>query len=126
MATYRIDRLNKEFLRLISLMLQTRIKDEAAAEAVLTKVSVSRDLSYAKVYYTLINEGDLEKVQASLDKAAPVMRGMLGREMKLRTIPELHFRYDDSENRARAMDELLDKVAVYDAQLKAERDAQQE
>ena len=101
MATYRIDRINKEFLRLISEMLQTRIKRAEAAEAVLTKVSVSRDLSYAKVFYTLI------------------------KEMHLRTIPELHFCYDDSENKARAMDELLDKVAELDAQKRAERDAQQ-
>ena len=123
MVTYRIDRINKEFLRLISVMLQTRIKDEAAAEAVLTKVLVSRDLGFARVYYTLINQEDREKVQEALDKAAVPLRGMLGREMKLRTIPELHFRYDDSENRARQMDELLDKVAELDAKLKAEREA---
>ena len=43
---------------------------------------------------------------------------MLGKEMHLRTIPELHFVYDDSEAKARAMDELLDKVAALDAELK--------
>ena len=112
MATYRIDRINKEFLRLISEMLQTRIKRAEAAEAVLTKVSVSRDLSYAKVFYTLIKEENREKVQAVLDSAAGPLRSMLGKEMH-------------SENRARAMDELLDKVAELDAQKRAERDAQQ-
>ena len=50
---------------------------------------------------------------------------MLGKEMHLRTIPELHFCYDDSENKARAMDELLDRVAELDARQKAERDARQ-
>ena len=111
MATYRIDRINKEFLRLISEMLQTRIKRAEAAEAVLTRVSVSRDLSYAKVFYTLIDQDGREKVQAVLDSAAGPLRSMLGKEMHLRTIPELHFCYDDSENKARAMDELLDRVA---------------
>ncbi|MEG1825303.1 MAG: 30S ribosome-binding factor RbfA [Cloacibacillus sp.] len=123
MATYRIDRINKEFMRLISQMLQTRIKDASAAEAVLTRVSVSRDLGFAKVYYTLIKPEERPVVQEALDKAAVPMRGMLGKEMRLRTIPELHFVYDDSENKARAMDELLDKVAEMDAKLKAERDA---
>ncbi|MCD7952214.1 MAG: 30S ribosome-binding factor RbfA [Synergistaceae bacterium] len=125
MATYRIDRINKEFLRLISEMLQTRIKRAEAAEAVLTKVSVARDLNYAKVFYTIIKEENREKVQAVLDSAAGPIRSMLGKEMHLRTIPELHFCYDDSENRARAMDELLDKVAELDAQKRAERDARQ-
>ena len=43
MVTYRIDRLNKEFLRLISGMLQTRIKNSDAGEAILTMVSVIRN-----------------------------------------------------------------------------------
>ena len=124
MVTYRIDRLNKEFLRLISGMLQTRIKNSDAGEAILTMVSVSRDLGHAKVFYTLINQEDREKVQTALDAAAPVLRAMLGKEMRLRTrtIPELHFCFDESEVKARRMDELLDMVAERDAKLKAERE----
>lgn len=122
MATYRIDRLNKEFLRLISGMLQTRIKNPDAGEAILTMVSVSRDLGHAKVFYTLINQENREKVQAALDAAAPVLRAMLGKEMRLRTIPELHFCIDESEAKARKMDELLDMVAERDAKLRAERE----
>ena len=111
MVTYRIDRLNKEFLRLISGMLQTRIKNSDAGEAILTMVSVSRDLGHAKVFYTLINQEDREKVQTALDSAAPVLRAMLGKELRLRTIPELHFCFDESEVKARRMDELLDTLA---------------
>lgn len=122
MVTYRIDRLNKEFLRLISGMLQTRIKNSDAGEAILTMVSVSRDLSHAKVFYTLINQDDKDKVQTALDAAAPVLRAMLGKEMRLRTIPELHFCFDESELKARRMDELLDMLAERDAKLKAERE----
>ena len=122
MVTYRIDRLNKEFLRLISGMLQTRIKNSDAGEAKLTMVSVSRDLGHAKVFYTLINQDDKDKVQTALDAAAPVLRAMLGKEMRLRTIPELHFCFDESELKARRMDELLDMVAERDAKLKAERE----
>lgn len=122
MVTYRIDRLNKEFLRLISGMLQTRIKNSGAGEAILTMVSVSRDLGHAKVFYTLINQEDRERVQAALDAAAPVLRAMLGKEMRLRTIPELHFCFDESEVKARRMDELLDMVAERDAKMKAERE----
>lgn len=120
MATYRIDRINKEFLRSISEHLQTKIKNDAVKEAILTKVSVSRDLSFAKVYYTLIDAEHKDIVQTALASAAAPLRGMLGREMHLRTIPELHFVYDDSEAKARAMDELLDRVAALDAERSAE------
>ena len=103
-------------------MLQTRIKNSDAGEAILTMVSVSRDLGHAKVFYTLINQEDREKVQTALDAAAPVLRAMLGKEMRLRTIPELHFCFDESEVKARRMDELLDMVAERDAKMKAERE----
>lgn len=110
MVTYRIDRINKEFLRAISELLRSRIKNEEVREAVLTKVSVSRDLSYAKVFFTLIDETKKESVQKALESAAGLMRSILGREMHLRTVPEFHFFYDDSEAKARKMDELLDSI----------------
>lgn len=115
MVTYRIDRINKEFLRAISELLRTRIKNEDVKDAILTKVSVSRDLGYAKVFYTLLDENKKEIVQKALESAAGMMRSILGREMRLRTIPELHFFYDDSEMNARKMDELLDKIISQDA-----------
>ena len=115
MVTYRIDRINKEFLRAISEILQTRIKREDVKDAILTNVNASKDLSYAKVYYTLINVKRREEVQKSLDIVSGQIRTLLGREMHLRTIPELHFIYDDSEEKARAMDALLDKVSVMDS-----------
>ena len=55
MVTLRMKRINKEFLRLISVMLQCRIKNDIVKDAILTKVSVSKDLSYARVYYTLLD-----------------------------------------------------------------------
>ncbi|MDO5562303.1 MAG: 30S ribosome-binding factor RbfA [Synergistaceae bacterium] len=115
MVTYRIPRINKEFLRLISDMLQTRIKNDKVRDAILTKVNVSRDLGFAKVFYTLIDVSSKDDVQVALDMAAAPLRAYLGKEMHLRTIPELHFVYDDSEAKAREMDELLDRIAAMDS-----------
>lgn len=111
MVTYRIDRINKEFLRAIAELLRSRIKNEAAKEAILTTVSVSRDLGYAKVFYTLLDVSKREGAQKALESAAGQMRSILGREMHLRTVPELHFFYDETECKARKMDELLDSIA---------------
>ncbi len=115
MVTYRIDRINKEFLRSISEILHIKIKRDDVKDAILTKVNTSRDLSYAKVYYTIIDIQRKEEIQKALDSVAGQIRALLGREMHLRTIPELHFVYDDSEAKARAMEELLDRVAAMDA-----------
>jgi ribosome-binding factor A len=110
MATYRIDRLNKEFLRLIAQMLGGRVKNDLASQAILTHVDTSKDLGYAKVYFTLIDESKKEQVLAALDGVKGQIRGALGREMHIRQIPELRFLYDDSEKKARSIDALIDRV----------------
>lgn len=115
MVTLRIKRINKEFLRLISVMLQCRMKNDIVKDAILTKVSVSKDLSYARVYYTLLDVESKETLQSQLDLVSGQLRSMLGKEMRLRKIPELNFIYDDTEIKAREMDRLLDKVADLEA-----------
>ncbi|NLX84647.1 MAG: 30S ribosome-binding factor RbfA [Synergistaceae bacterium] len=116
MVTYRMDRINKEFLKLISEMLQTRIKIEDAKKAILTKVSTSKDLSHAKVFYTVLETEQKDEIQKVLDIVAGQLRSMLGKQMHLRTIPKLNFVFDDSEAKARAMEDLLDRVAALDAE----------
>ncbi|WP_300523717.1 30S ribosome-binding factor RbfA [Aminiphilus sp.] len=111
MATFRIERINKEMLREISEILQRRIKDESVKKAILTGVECSRDLSYAKIYFMLLDSSEKEEVSQALTNVAGKIRGMLGKMMRLRHIPELHFFYDHSEERARQIDALLDRIA---------------
>lgn len=116
MRSFRMGRINKEFQRLISDMLQTRIKKEHVADAIITDVSVTSDLGYAKVFYTLLDEHTRGTVQKALESVSGQVRSILGREMHLRTIPEIHFVYDNSEAEARKMDDLLARVAKIDAE----------
>lgn len=118
MATYRIERLNREFLRLLAGMLGTEIKNDLAASAVLTEVDTSRDLSSAKVFFTVIDEGKRGSVLAALDSVKGKMRGLLGKQMKIRHVPELRFIYDESELRGRRMDAILDRVIEADNALR--------
>lgn len=117
MITHRIDKLNKEFLRRISEILGMRIKNDYVKNAILTNVKVSRDLGHARVFYTMLNVDEQEQLQTALESVGGIIRSILGREMKLRTIPQMHFIYDDSEAKAREMDALLERVAARDAEL---------
>jgi ribosome-binding factor A len=110
MVTYRIERLNKEFLRLIAGMLGSEIKNDAAKDAILTHVDCARDLGSAKVYFTLLDESRKDAVMEALDAVRGAIRAKLGKEMHIRQIPELRFVYDDSEKKARSIDALIDKV----------------
>ncbi len=110
MTSFRLERINKEFLREISLLLQGRIKNEWARKAILTGVECSRDLGFAKVYFTTINPAEQEAVKTGLDSVEGLIRSILGKEMRLRTIPEFRFIVDLSEEKARVMDAVLDRL----------------
>ncbi|MDR1580584.1 MAG: 30S ribosome-binding factor RbfA [Synergistaceae bacterium] len=115
MATFRIERLNREFLRDIADIVANRLKDERLKDAVFTCVECSRDLSHAKVYFTVFDYSSADGIKSALDSCAGRIRGFLGRDMHIRQIPELHFVFDDSERKAREIDALIERVMKGDS-----------
>ncbi|MDR0764984.1 MAG: 30S ribosome-binding factor RbfA [Synergistaceae bacterium] len=115
MATFRIERLNREFLRDMADIVANRLKDERLRDAMLTGVECSRDLSHAKVYFTVLDYSSAEGVKSALDSCAGRIRGFLGRDMRVRQVPELRFVFDDSERKAREIDALIDRVMKEDS-----------
>ncbi|HDQ92782.1 MAG TPA: 30S ribosome-binding factor RbfA, partial [Synergistetes bacterium] len=99
-------------LREISDLIRTRIKDEILSEAVLFDVDCSRDIAHAKVFFRTIDPDRKDAVQKSLDKASGILRGLLGRRMKLRKIPELRFVYDTNEDEALRIEAILDGLDI--------------
>lgn len=110
MTHFRIERINKELLRELSELLKFEIKDESAKRAVLVEVNCSKDLGHAKIYYTTITNEDREAVQQALEKASGVLRGRIGKQMRLRKVPELHFIPDRVEEEARKIEAVLDSL----------------
>ncbi|MFP4481690.1 MAG: 30S ribosome-binding factor RbfA [Thermovirgaceae bacterium] len=110
MTHFRIERINRELLRELSELLKFEIKDETAKKAVFVEVDCSKDLGHAKVYYTTVDKRELEAVQKSLEKASGVLRGFIGRQMRLRKVPELHFIPDQVEEEARKIEAVLDSL----------------
>ncbi|MDO9509045.1 MAG: 30S ribosome-binding factor RbfA [Thermovirgaceae bacterium] len=116
MPGFRIERINRELLREISDLIHTRVKNDEIKQAVLSEVECSRDLSHAKVYFRTLTPDTMEKVKKSLERSAGLLRGLLGRRMNLRKIPELHFIYDNTEDKARYIEAILDKLDIPDDQ----------
>ena len=73
---------------------------------------MSRDLSYAKVYVSvLLDEPDeIKKVLQSLNRSAKVLRYQLAREVELRIVPELKFVYDESTAHGFRISDLIDSA----------------
>ena len=114
--------LHEELARL----LQNTVRDPRVQDVNLTGVEVSRDLSHAKVFFTLMSDVTSEEraeISAVLSKVSGFLRSELAKQSSMRTVPQLRFRFDESVGRGRAMESLLREVRAADAKLHGEPEA---
>jgi ribosome-binding factor A len=105
----RHQRLAAELMRTLSDVLRFEIKDPGVAGVSLTRVDLSRDLSVARVYFSLLQpDEDPQPTLDGLQRASGFLRSKLGSAMKIRHVPELRFRHDDSIAHADRISRLID------------------
>jgi ribosome-binding factor A len=91
------------------------IRDPELEGVSLTAVEVSRDLSIAKVYFSLLQPGaDPQPAQEGLQRAAGFMRNKIGKAIKIRHVPELRFLHDDSIAHGAEISRLIDVASSTD------------
>ncbi len=110
MASVKIERLNHAFQEEISMILMREVKDEDIKFVTITGVDTTSDLSYAKVYYTVLDDSKKEKTKEALEKAASFIRTKLAERVEVRHTPELKFIYDTSIAYGEHIDKLIDKI----------------
>ena len=91
-----IERYNSIFEREISKILQQEIKDPNIKFVTVTGCEITNDLSYAKVYVTVLDDDKKNDIMKSLDKAKSYIRGQLSKKVEIRHTPELRFIFDKS------------------------------
>jgi len=76
-----------------------------------TDVEMARDLSFARVYVSVLAEGgERLKVLAALQDASGFVRHELGPRLGLREVPGLRFLFDDSLERGARVDDILRRI----------------
>ena len=110
MANIKIERLNHAFQEEISMILMTEIKDEDIKFVTITGVDTTSDLSYAKVYFTVLDETKKETTLEALTGAASFIRSKLAERVEIRHTPELKFIYDTSIEYGNHIKEIIDSI----------------
>ncbi|HCJ28032.1 MAG TPA: 30S ribosome-binding factor RbfA [Pseudomonas sp.] len=114
----RTQRIGDQMQRELALLIQREVKDPRLGLVTITAVDVSRDLSHAKVFITVMGKDDDEgAVKANLrilNEAGGFLRMQLGKAMKLRTVPQLHFNYDASVRRGVELTSLIERAVAED------------
>ena len=111
MEYQRADRVGDLILEVIAEVLRREIRDPRVQAVTLTGAKVSKDLRHARVYFNLLGgQNDRAEVSAGLKSAAGFIRSKVAKQLKLRYAPEIDFTYDETEDEAQRIDELLKQV----------------
>ncbi len=109
----RVQRLEGQFQRELALLIQEELRDPRLGMVTVSGAKVSRDLAYATIYVTSLG-GNPEEVARILGHAAGKLRHELGRRIRIRTLPQLRFVYDQSLEYGNRMSSLIDQALVAD------------
>jgi len=107
--SYRTERVNELMRRELVLLLKQETKDPRLKQVVITDVIVSRDLTSAKIFFS-VDEDSINIVTPLLNKASGFFRSSLSKTLDLRHTPALSFIYDAAPNTGARIDDLLSKL----------------
>ena len=107
----RASRVGDLLLREIADLLMTKVKDPRVKKTTVTGISVSTDLRYAKVFYSLIgDEQEILEAQKGLESATGFIKREIGLRMDLKYVPDIAFKHDRSLAVGDHMEKLLQKL----------------
>ncbi len=111
MDTPRASRVGEQIHKEISSLLIRGIKDPRIGFVTVTAVEVTRDLSIAKVFFTVVgDEGLRRESEKGLKSSIPFIRRELGRRIRMRHVPEIRFEYDTSIEYGNRIETLIQEI----------------
>ncbi len=111
MKSFRIPRLQEELKKLFNIALSQKLNDPQLAWVTITDVIISKDLRYAKLYFSHYqNPADHDRIKGLLTKSSGFLKKQIAGAHIMRTIPEITFYYDETEDRASKVDALLASI----------------
>lgn len=122
----RTQRIGDQMQRELALLIQREVKDPRLGMVTITGVEVARDLGHAKIFITVMGQDDNADVirlnTEILNDAAGYLRMLLGKSMKLRSVPQLHFHYDASIRRGAELSALIERAVAEDRRHQGDED----
>ena len=92
----KIERLNNIIMREVSMILEREVKDRGIEFVTVTAVKTTSDLSFSKIYVTVLNDSKKDETMKALTNASGFIRKILADRIEVRHIPKLEFVYDES------------------------------
>ena len=103
----RTDRVSAQLRRDVGELVHAAVREHGLPSVSVSDVEVSRDLAHARVFVTALEPARAAEALAALKELGRELRFELGRRVRMRAVPELHFHYDDSVDRGERIEQLL-------------------
>jgi ribosome-binding factor A len=125
---YRPDRVGDQIRKELSEMLvRGDVHDPGIGFITLTRVQVSPDLQLARVFYTTLGDPKARRETAkALERATPFFRRQIGGRLRLRRVPEIEFRFDQTIQHQDRIEQILRDLRDEEATRAASRDSASE
>ncbi len=109
----RTDRVEEEIKKVVGALIDNGIKDPRVNGLVsVTKVVVSKDMKYCKIYVSMIGTKDVNEAMEGLNSAKGVVRKEIGDRIRTFNTPEVKFIYDDSMAYGQHIDEIISSLNI--------------
>jgi ribosome-binding factor A len=124
----RTERIGAELKRVLSTLLHDEVKDPRLANITVHEVRVARDLAHAKVFFTCFPSDEDAPEQARLlnGRLSGYLRHALAQRVRLRTVPQLQFVFDQSIGHGERLSALISKAVGEDTHRASHADLDQE
>ncbi len=112
MPKIRIQRLQSELLRLISTVVASELRDPHFDSVSFTEVILSPDMSFLKIYFSIFDEeqANIDEIVKRLNRSTGFVKSAIADAHVMRTIPDIRFNYDSTNERVSRLDQLLDQI----------------
>lgn len=112
----RTRRIGEQLQRELAELIRDELNDPRVGMVTVSAVEVTRDLAHAKVFVAVLGADaqQTDETVTALKSAAGFLRKLLGQRLRLRTVPALHFHYDDSFDRGARLSQLINEAVARD------------
>lgn len=106
----KVNHLETNVQRVVTDILRNEVKDDLGFITI-TGVKITNELSYMYVYYTVFgSEKELEKTKDTLERANGFIKNQIAQRVKMRKVPVLIFKYDESYQKGKRVDDLIKEI----------------
>lgn len=103
----RTDRVSAQLRREVGQLVHEAVREHGLPSVSVSDVEVTRDMAHAKVFVTALQPERAREALKALKELAKDIRFELAKRVRMRSVPELHFHYDDSVDRGERIEALL-------------------